>query len=166
MGRALDRLFDADRGTLLTEIVIAAGERFSLCFEELHSDATTIKFTGQYLNAKGRSIRGKKAPFITYGRSKDRRPDLKQLMFILTTTKDGDVPVQFRSEAGNASDSRTHEETWDALVRATGRSDFLYVADSKLCGEEAMDYIDNHGGRFVTVLPGSRGEDKLFRKWI
>lgn len=30
VGRALDRLFDSDRGSLLTEMVISAGERFSL----------------------------------------------------------------------------------------------------------------------------------------
>ena len=166
VGRALDRLFDADRGSLLTEIVISAGERFSLCLKELHNDSTTIKFAGQYARAKGRSIRGKKAPYITYGHSKDRRPDLKQLMFILTSTKDGGVPVQFRCEAGNESDSRTHEETWDALCRITGRCDFLYVADSKLCNEDALEYIDGHGGRLVTVLPRNRSEDGLFRKWI
>ncbi|WP_258189422.1 DUF4277 domain-containing protein [Candidatus Hakubella thermalkaliphila] len=46
IGRALDRLFDADRGSLLTEIVIAAGELLSLSFDELHNDSTTVKFTG------------------------------------------------------------------------------------------------------------------------
>lgn len=166
IGRALDRLFDSDRGSLLTEIVISAGNEFSLSFDELHNDSTTVKFTGQYARAKGRSIRGKKAPFITYGYSKDKRPDLKQLLFILTSTSDGAVPVQFRCEAGNENDSRTHEETWDALCRATGRNDFLYVADGKLCNEDAMGYIDRRKGRFVTVLPRTRIEDRLFREWV
>jgi len=125
IGRALDRLFDADRGSLLTEVVVAAGECFSLSLEELHNDSTTVKFCGQYARAKGRSIRGKRAPFITYGYSKDHRSGLKQLLFILTTASDGAVPVMFRCEAGNASDSRTHEETWEALCRATGRCDFF-----------------------------------------
>jgi len=111
VGRSLDRLFDADRASLLTEVVIAAQQRFSLSLSELHNDSTTFKFCGAYSKAKGRSIRGKKAPYLTYGYSKDRRPDLKQLLFILTTTSDGGVPVMFRCEAGNASDSRTHEET-------------------------------------------------------
>ena len=47
-----------------------------------------------------------------------------------------------------------------------GRPDFLYVADSKLCSRENMDYIDRRAGRFVTVLPRSRLEDGEFRKWI
>jgi len=166
IGRALDRLFDADRGSLLTEIVLAAVEEFDLALDELHNDSTTVKFTGQYAQAKGRSLRGKRAPFITYGFSKDRRPDLKQLLFILTSTRDGGVPVQFRCEAGNQNDSRTHEASWEALCRVAGNSNFLYVADCKLCNGEAMEYIDRRGGRFVTVLPRSRMEDREFRKWI
>lgn len=166
VGRALDHLFDADRASLTTEVVIAAQKRFSLALSELHNDSTTVKFSGQYSKAKGRSIRGKRAPYITYGYSKDHRPDLKQLLFILTTTSDGAVPVQFRCEAGNASDSRSHEESWEALRQAVGSPDFLYVADSKLCSSEAMEYIDNQGGRLVTVLPRSRSEDSEFRQWI
>lgn len=165
IGRALDRLFDADRGSLLTAVVIAAGEAFDLSFEELHNDSTTIRFCGQY-RGSGRSIRGRRAPWITFGYSKDHRPDLKQLLFVLTTTRDGGVPAQFRCEDGNASDSRTHEQSWDALRRVTGRSDFLYVADSKLCNADAMSHIERNGGRFLTVMPRSRREDTHFREWI
>ena len=46
-----------------------------------------------------------------------------------------------------------------------GRADFLYVADSKLCSREAMGHINAAGGRFVTVLPRSRAEDRWFRAW-
>ena len=166
IGRGLDRLFDADRGSLLTALVLAAGERFDLSFGELHNDSTTVKFTGRYSEAKGRSLRGKKAPFITYGFSKDHRPDLKQMLFILTSTRDGGIPVQFRCEAGNTNDSRTHVESWEALCRVAGRRDFLYVADGKLCNAEAMEHIHRQGGRFVTVVPRNRLEDKEFRAWI
>ncbi len=166
IGRALDRLFDADRAALLTDVVVAATEEFDVALDELHNDSTTVRFCGQYTQARGRRLRGKRAPFITYGYSKDHRPDLKQLLFILTTSDDGGIPVQFRCEAGNCSDSRTHEESWDALCRATGRVDFLYVADSKLCSRDAMDHIDRRGGRLVTVMPRSRQEDPQFREWI
>ena len=166
IGRALDRLFDADRSALLTELVVRATERFQLTLDELHNDSTSVKFCGQYRSAKGRRIRQRRAPAITYGYSKDHRPDLKQLLLILTTTADGGVPVQFRCADGNASDARTHIETWEALRQATGRVDFLYVADSKLCTRDNMDYIDRKGGRFVTVVPRSRGEDEEFRRWL
>jgi transposase len=44
-----------------------------------------------------------------------------------------------------------------------GRKDFLYVADSKLATAENMAYLDQQDGRFVTVLPQTRNEDKAFR---
>jgi len=166
VGRALDRLFVADRGSLLTAVVVSAARRFQVRFDELHNDSTSIRFCGQYRNAQGRSLRGRRAPWVTYGYSKDHRPDLKQLLFILTTSADGGVPVQFRCEDGNTSDVVTHLETWETLCAVSGRRDFLYVADSKLCSFENMEAIDKKGGRFVTVLPRSRREDAQFRKWI
>lgn len=74
--------------------------------------------------------------------------------------------MQFRCEGGNTSDSRTHIETWQALAAVTGRQDFLYVADAKLCTRENMDAIDHADGRFVTVIPRNRLEDEQFREWI
>ena len=166
VGRALDRLFDADRGSMLTELVVSAREVFGLGADELHNDSTTVRFTGQYPGDRGESMRGRQLPWITNGHSKDHRPDLKQLLYTLSTTSDGGIPLQFRCEDGNASDSRTHIETWEALRVIAGRADFLYVADCKLCSHENMDYIDRHGGRFITVLPRSRHEDPWFRQWI
>ena len=108
----------------------------------------------------------RRAPAITYGYSKDHRPDLKQLLFILTTDADDGVPVQFRCADGNTTDVRTHIETWNTLRALAGRADFLYVADSKLCSQDNMDHIARAGGRFVTVMPRSRQEDAQFRKWM
>ena len=53
IGRALDRLFDADRAALLTEAVLAAARAFELSFQELHNDSTTVRFSGQYRPARG-----------------------------------------------------------------------------------------------------------------
>src|SRR5215467_6976783 len=166
LGRALDHLFDADRAALLTDVVLAVGQTFALKFDEFHNDSTTVSFCGAYRSAWGREIRGRSAPAITYGHSKAHRPDLKQLLFILTMAADGNIPVAFRCSDGNTSDSRTHIETWNTLRAVAGRADFLYVADSKLCSRENMDHIDRAGGRFVTVLPRNRLEDEQFRQWI
>jgi transposase len=166
IGRALDHLFDADRAALLTDVVVTVGQRFDVRFDECHNDSTTISFCGAYRGAWGRKIRGRTAPAITYGHNKEHRPDLKQLLFILTMSGDGGIPVAFRCNDGNTNDSQTHIETWNTLKTVAGRADFLYVADSKLCSRENMDHIDRAGGRFVTVLPRNRGEDEDFRKWI
>jgi hypothetical protein len=129
IGRALDRLFDADRAALLTEVVVTVGQRFGVSFDRLHNDSTSIAFCGQYRAATGRKLRGRSAPAIVYGFSKDHRPDLKQLLFILSVTDDG-VPASFRCADGNTGDSVTHIDTWNTLRAVAGRADFLYVADS------------------------------------
>ena len=100
---------------------------------------------------------------ITWGHNKDHRPDLKQLLFILTVSRDGGIPVYFQAKSGNVADDQTHRDTWDLLCKVVGRSDFLYVADCKLASTENMAYVHGHGGRFLTVLPRTRSEDRLFR---
>lgn len=162
-GRALDALFDADRGSLLTAVACAAVQRFGLDCAELHNDSTTVRFTGTYPAARGRRLRGQRAPWITFGHSKDHRPDLKQLTVLLSTTADGSVPIQFRCADGQANDATTHIASWEACGVVAGRPDFLYVADSKLCTRDNLDHLDRHRGRFVTVLPRSRAEDAEFR---
>src|SRR5262252_10660794 len=71
LGRALDRLFDADRAALITEVVVTVGQRFKVKFDEFHNDSTSISFCGNYRAASGRKIRGRTAPAITYGFSKN-----------------------------------------------------------------------------------------------
>ena len=99
----------------------------------------------------------------TWGHSKDHRPDLKQLLYILTISEDGGVPVYFTSASGNQVDDRTHCETWDLLHQLVGRPEFLYVADCKLASSENLSHIATRGGRFVTVLPRTHKEDEVFR---
>ncbi len=166
LGRALDTLFDADRASLATEIVVRAIREFHLGMDCFHNDSTTISLQGAYSSATGARRRGKATLRIAFGHNKDHRPDLKQLLWILTISADGAVPVAYRTEDGNTNDSPTHRESWDTLRGLTGRSDFFYVADSKLCSDNNLRYIDGQGGRFLTVLPRSRKEDRLFRDYV
>ena len=166
VGRALERLFDADRASLLTELMLGVIAEFGIDTTELHNDSTSVSVSGVYRSATGTPRGGKPTPVVTFGHSKDHRPDLKQLVWILTVAADGAVPIAYRLADGNTTDDPTHVPTWDGLVALLGRTDFLYVADAKLCSREAMGHITAAGGRFVTVLPRSRGEDRWFRDWI
>ena len=166
VGRMLARLFDADRASLLTRLVLDAIDRFKLDVSQLHNDSTSISFAGHYAGANGRPRGGKPTAAIVHGHSKAQRPDLKQLVWILTVTADGAVPIAYRAVDGNTNDDVTHIDTWDGLVALVGRADFLYIADSKLATRANMDHIARNGGRFVAVLPASRKEDGQFRDWI
>ena len=167
VGRALDRLFLADVPSLVLAVAAHAVKEFDVGLDELHNDSTTVSFCGAYASAAmEQRFLGRPTLAITFGHNKDHRPDLKQLLFILTVTADGGVPLHFRAESGNVVDDQTHRDTWDLLCQLTGRRDFLYVADCKLATSENMAYLHQHQGRFVTVLPRTRGEDAAFRTLV
>src|SRR5680860_362045 len=166
VGRALDALFDADPASLLTAVMLAAISEFDIDTTRLHNDSTSISVHGAYRDADGTQRAGKPTPVITQGHSKDHRPDLLQLVWILTVSADGAVPIAYRLADGNTVDDPTHVPTWNGLVALLGRVDFLYVADSKLCSRQAMGHIAGRGGRFITVMPRSRKEDRAFRDWL
>ncbi len=139
VGRCLDRLFDADIPTLTLAVVVHAVREFAVDLDELHNDSTTITFHGDYETADHeRTLRGRLRSAVTWGHNKDHRPDLKHLLYILTVTRDGAVPVQFRVRSGNATDDRSHVATWDLLGKLTGRRDFLYVADELRGGVRSL----------------------------
>ncbi len=164
VGRALDRLFQADVPSLVLAVATHVVKEFNVSLNELHNDSTTLTVYGAYTRADGQQrVFGRPTLAITFGHNKDHRPDLKQLLFILTVTSDGGVPLHFRAESGNVTDDRTHCDTWDLLCQLTGRRDFLYVADCKLASSENMAYLHQRQGRFVTVLPRTRSEDAVFR---
>ena len=166
IGRSLERLFDTDRSSLMTEIVVSAVREFDLSMKRFHNDSTSVALSGLYRTATGKDMRMKRTVNLTFGHSKDHRKDLKQLVWILTVTADGSVPVRYRVADGNTNDSPTHIETWDSIRKLTGRSDFMYVADSKLCSDANLKYIDGNNGRFITVLPATWKEYGMFQEWI
>jgi transposase len=164
IGRCLDRLFRNDCGSLALTVATHAVREFAVELDELHNDSTTITFHGAYQDAAQEEERKDQTRLaITWGYNKDHRPDLKQLLFILTISKDGGVPVYFQAKSGNTADDQTHRATWDLLCTLAQRRDFLYVADCKLATAENMAHVHQHGGRFVTLIPRTRSEDGAFR---
>lgn len=164
VGRALDKLFDADRAALLCDLIVGAISEFGIDCSQLHNDSTSVTLYGSFADASGRA-RGKSVAMPARGHCKDHRPDLKQLVLILTVSADGAVPIVHRLVDGNTTDDTTHIETWDSLCTIVGRADFLYVADSKLCTGPQMRHIDTNAGRFVTILPRTRKEESRLREW-
>lgn len=158
LGRSLERLFEVDRATLQTQIVLSAIKSFDLKMDQIHGDTTSITLAGQFSKQNAKAVQLKR------GHSKDHRPDLKQLVYSLCVTRDGAVPVHFKSYDGNRTDDTIQLETWQSLRTVLQRSDFIYVADSKLCVEGTLRRIDREHGRFVTVVPRTRAETKEFEK--
>jgi transposase len=139
-------------------LALTAIDKFEIDTSQLHNDSTSVKFSGAYEKQHPKAIQLKR------GHSKDHRPDLKQLVYSLSVTRDGAIPIHFKAYDGNQSDDKTHWELWQSLRGLLGRSDFLYVADSKLCVAETMRKIDREQGFFVTILPRTRSEVADFAK--
>ena len=165
IGRVLDHLYRADRASLLTALVRHLVREFQIDLKELHQDTTTVTFCGDYAEQPA-AEQAERPPRITFGYNKDHRPDLKQLLYSLTISADGAVPVHAKIYDGNTSDDSVHQETWDFLRQLVGHKDFLYVADSKLCSRDNMSYITSRQGRFLTVMPRTRSEDGWFRDYL
>jgi len=162
IGRALDHLHKADRASLLVALVRTAVAAFAIGLDEFHQDTTTVTLHGQYAD-QPQSDQADRPPLITFGYNKDHRPDLKQLLYSITISADGAVPVHCKLYDGNTTDDSVHIDTWDFLRQLIGHGDFLYVADSKLCTRDNMSHIATGQGRFLTVMPKTRGEDSWFR---
>lgn len=159
--RALDLLYQADRRALVTQVIREAVRAFKVNLRQIHNDTTSISFFGKY---KGQDFLG--SVLLRRGFNKDHRPDLKQLVFSVSASADEDIPVHFRLFDGNKNDDQIHCEIWDDLRDFIGHSDFIYVADSKLCTRTNMHHIDSQQGKFITVLPRTRKEDGQFRDWV
>jgi hypothetical protein len=95
----------------------------------------------------------------------DHRADLKQLVWILTVTADGAVPIAFRVADGNTADVTLHVDTWDALVVLTGEVGFFASRTPSSQPSTTAD-TSTRGGRFLSVLPASRREDGVFRDCV
>src|SRR5262252_3596866 len=156
LGRALDRLFATDRATLQTRIVLAAMKGFDLKMERIHNDTTSVMVRGAYDHQNPKALQLKR------GHNKERRLDLKQLVYSLCITADGAVPVHFKAYDGNQTDDGIHMETWNRLRTLLQHPRFIYVADCKLCTEKNLRTIDSERGFFVTVVPKTRSEVGVF----
>jgi transposase len=165
LGRLLDKLFLVDRRTLMTRIIVHMVEEFGIERARIHNDSTSVTFCGEYPEGVPRAD-GRKVPRIVHGYNKDHRPDLKQLVWTLSITDDGGVPVHYNVDDGNVNDDQTHRQTWDILHQIIGTPRFIYTADCKLCTRANMSHIAERGGWFITVLPRSRKEEGEFKRWI
>ena len=156
VARSLDALVSLRARSLFFQMAVHIIEQFELNTQRIHHDTTTVTFHGQYRG----SIR---EPRITRGFNKDHRPDLKQLVFGVNVTGDGAVPLSHDVYSGNRTDDTVHRSNVEGLRQILRRTDFIYVADSKLCTGKNLAHIAKYGGKFVTILPRTRAEDKHFR---
>jgi transposase len=156
IGRALVRFYNSRHQDIFFRLALRAIKIFGLDCSRIHHDTTSVTVAGKYGGWSATEL-------LTYGKNKDHRPDLKQLVLGLNVTADGAVPISHRIYAGNQTDDRLHPANHKTLQKLLGRVDFIYVADCKLATEENLHKISVCNGLFVSVMPRTWKEDEQFR---
>src|SRR5215813_9186900 len=156
VGRVLDRLYDFGTMRLFTACAVRASMRFGLERRYVHFDTTSRSVWGEYQFAETQDL-----PFqVTYGYSKDKRPDLKQ--FVLSTLcVDRAVPIWGKLEDGNASDKTLNTNLLSELARLLADygvqpGAYIYIADAALVTEDNLTALKDTF--FITRLPATYSE--------
>src|SRR5918992_1830599 len=156
VGRVLDRLYDMGTMKLFTACAVRAAARFGLERRYVHFDTTSCRVWGDYQFAEDQDL-----PFqVTYGYSKDKRPDLKQ--FILSTLcVDRAIPIWGKSDDGNASDKTLNTTLLSEIAQLLARHGvapgaYIYIADAALVTEDNLAALGDT--LFITRLPATYSE--------
>jgi transposase len=132
---------------------------FGVNTEHVSFDTTSVSVQGDY-DLYGNDNHGH--PFkITYGHSKDHRPDLKQFMISLLCV-DRTVPIFGRTEDGNGSDKTINNTILSTISKYMANHGiepgaFIYIADSAMVTVKNLSTISDRT-LFISRLPATFNE--------
>ena len=156
VGRVLDRLYDMGTMKLFTACAVRAATQFGLERRYVHFDTTSHSVWGEYDFPEEQDL-----PFrITYGDSKDKRPDLKP--FVLSTRcVDRAVPMWGKPEDGHASDKPRNTTRLSEIAQLLARygvqqGAYVYMADAALVTEDNLAALGDP--LFITRVPATSSE--------
>jgi transposase len=156
VGRVLDRLYEVGTIKLFTACAVRADQVFGLDKRYVHFDTTSVSVYGDYLLPQ--DAEAEKVPFtITYGYSKDKRPDLKQFI-VSTLCVDRAVPIWGQPDDGNASDKTINTSILSEIARLLAHHGvqagaYIYVADAALVTEDNLAALGDT--LFISRLPAT-----------
>ncbi len=153
LGRSLDKAFSYGCDMMFSEIALSVCQQEGIDLRFNCLDTTSFSLTGQYIpDSDEHAI---EAVAVTYGYSKDHRPDLKQAVLELMVSQDGGVPFLSKSWDGNASDNAIFKERSAALLHefAASSGPRYLIADSKVYTKKNAPNLAHLP--FITRIPGS-----------
>lgn len=154
IGRALDRIYETGTQKIFGQLSQNAVGGFQIEPTGAHFDTTSIRVYGDYDMQD--------EPFkITYGHSKDHRPDLKQFLIEMLCV-DRNIPVFGATRDGNASDKTLNNELLSNISKhmanhGLDRNAFVYVADSAFVTTENLVKA-GEDIKFLSRLPATYKE--------
>jgi transposase len=153
IARTLDKIYEAGAENLYSKLALTAFTTFDIPLGNLHSDTSSHTFYGDYDSCEDLEYDGID---ITYGFSKEHRPDLKQIMVGNIVNADG-IPLVHRTLDGNTSDCLWNQEAIGTLsdLLKDRICDVVYIADAKLVTEANLRLLHKHQMRFISRVPDS-----------
>lgn len=156
LGRALDDFYEYGVTQLFTTLALRAASRFGVNTKRVHLDSSSMCVEGQYVDHDDAATAGSpeaEAPCpveITYGYSRDRRPDLKQFVIDTICSGDGDVPLYLRVANGNEVDGVGFRQVVSEY-RQQWHFDGLLMADAALYTAETLKQMQ--GLKWISHVP-------------
>jgi transposase len=152
LGHALDEIADHGSSKLFGEIAFEVAIENDLLGGLNHVDTTSISVDGEYTTNNQEEPSEIK---ITYGHSKDYRPDLKQLVLSLVVNGPSSMPLFMEPLRGNNSDKVSFHETIkkveDFKKQINLEKNFKWVADSALYTADKL--LKNNDVLWLTRVP-------------
>lgn len=122
LGRVMDKLFIKGLDTLFLKIALNTVKKFNISLLSSHLDSSSMHVHGQYntslpevifenqqtgntQDSEELVVKSPQGITITYGYSRDHRPDLKQFIIELICSGDADIPIFLKLASGNQADS-------------------------------------------------------------
>ena len=160
LGRTLDRIYEADPELIFSRIATRAAKHFGINTTTLHLDTTSKVLFGQYEEEDG------KEQVAKFGYSKDKRPNLKQVMFSLMVSNEGNFPLMGSIIPGNTSDSKHFKEVLKSLKQNLcfdENDEITIVADAALYSKETLKELQML--KWITRVPETIKEAKQSLDW-
>lgn len=159
LGRVMDKLFIKGLDTIFFIIAVKAAQKFGVSLSTSHLDSSSIHVHGQYNTSLPEvifenqkignnqeleeiAVKSPKEITITYGYSRDHRPDLKQFIIERICSGDGDIPIFLKLASGNQADSSCFGQI-AAEYHKQLEVNSLIVADSALYTESNLKMMSD-----------------------
>ena len=159
LGRVMDQLFIKGLDTIFFIIAVKAAQKFGVSLSTSHLDSSSMHVHGQYNTSLPEvifenqkignnqeleeiAVKSPKEITITYGYSRDHRPDLKQFIIEMICSGDGDIPIFLKLASGNQGDSSCFGQIAVEYQKQL-EVNSLIVADSALYTESNLKMMSD-----------------------
>jgi transposase len=157
LGKALDYLYEVGITEIFAVISAHALRTYGIAVQFAHVDTTAFNLEGAY---EFNEDADEPHPIsITYGHSKDHRPDLKQAILSLVCANQSGIPVYLNTLSGNTADKVSLPQIVQAyLAQFEADAMPVLVADSALYSAETLQGLSRV--KWVTRAPATITEVK------